>query len=728
MVGIANYGFVLALAWVLPARQFSELASINSILLVLITVGNAALPWVVTGAVVRFPPNSPQRRQALTVTIGVSLVCAAAGFLVLLALSLSYAGVSVEIAAGAIVVLAFVVQAGSGYLQGRRLFVTLGILMVVEAVIKVGAGSLLAVFFGATGALIGAAAGIGTVVGGSLWFARRETGRSGLPLRAYPWHQIIGIGGVQAGVSGLAMLDVIVGSILHGASRVMAGYQAMLVFTRVPLFLTGALSAAVFSRLASGPSPDARDRLVNRAASVYRSLVPPLVAIACTAPAAVLLLVLPSEYRSSFHLLIPLALAGAACGWLNLLTTCYQAEGVFGPPMAVMWATIPIAAELEVLVGQSVTELAWTAAAVDSAVALILVITASRRYQTARLPRSAFASASLAALAVVPLELSAKVPVLWCAVAVLAVAGGLVLGQMSHSADLRLDQTGTAAETVRRGWVTPRRPARIARRLLLKTWAVVVTRLRPMAPPPAWRALVALRSVAGSGPVVCVPSAQRALVVAPHPDDETIGCGGTIALMAASGTSVHIVVASRGEASIGEPGSSSAETGERRWQEILAAARHLGAMTPVCFELPDSDLAPAGETLVERLREALATIRPEVIFAPWPLDGHPDHQATSTALATALKGSIWENATEVWAYEVWAALPANRLVDITPVWPQKRAALDQHRCGRKNFDLDAHLALSRWRSIFVMNGSGYAEAFLTLGAAAFCQLIGEVGG
>ena len=70
---------------------------------------------------------------------------------------------------------------------------------------------------------------------------------------------------------------------------------------------------------------------------------------------------------------------------------------------------------------------------------------------------------------------------------------------------------------------------------------------------------------------------------------------------------------------------------------------------------------------------------------------------------------------------MWAALPANRIVDVTPVWPQKQAALDQHRCGRVSFDLDAHLALTRWRSIFVMNGWGYAEAFLALPRRRFLR-------
>jgi LmbE family N-acetylglucosaminyl deacetylase/O-antigen/teichoic acid export membrane protein len=720
LVGLANYGFVLALVWILPARQFSELASINAILLVLIMVANAALPWVVTRSVVRSAPRSPVRIQAVTVTLGVALVCAVLGFIVLLALSSSYATPGVEVTAGLIVVLAFAGQAGSGYLQGRRLFLLLGVLMVLEAVIKVGAGVLLAVVAGATGALAGAAAGIGVLAGVSLWLARRDMGRSGRPLWSYPWAQITGIGAVQAGVSGLAMLDVIVGSLLHGASHVMAGYQAMLVFTRVPLFLTGALSAALYSRLAGGPGPQSRDWVVGRAAATYRSLVAPLVAAACTAPAVLVLLVVPAQYRSSLHMLVPLAIAGAASGWINLVTTCYQAESSFRLPGTVVWLSLPIAAALELVVGTSVTDLAWAAAAVNSSVALILILAAGHRYRQARLFRQAGGAIAVAGTAAVFLAVAARVPGLWCVLVALVAAGSWVWGRDRDSRRGGTRVVGAGALL--------RLPAQAVRRSLLKVWTLLVVRVRPIAPPGAWRALVAVRSLAGTGPVVCLPSAVRALVVAPHPDDETIGCGGTVALMSDSGCSVDVVVVSRGDASVAEPGALRVRTGERRLAELAAAAGQLGATTLSSLDLPDGDLLSALEPLTEGLRLVLADSRPQIIFAPWPLDDHPDHRATSLAVAAALRSSGLESTTEVWTYEVWAALPANRLVDVTSVWPQKEAALNEHRCGRVTFDLDAHLALARWRSIFAMNGNGYAEAFLALRSSDFCQLIGSLDG
>lgn len=267
-----------------------------------------------------------------------------------------------------------------------------------------------------------------------------------------------------------------------------------------------------------------------------------------------------------------------------------------------------------------------------------------------------------------------------------------------------------------------------ARRLLLTGATRALTRLRPLSPPPVWELLLAARSVAGRGPVVAPPAAGRALVVAPHPDDETIGCGGTAALLAARGAAVDVVVATRGEASVAQPGAAGAGTAGQRAGEAARAARILGLGPPTCLELPDGNVAAHRDELAGWLAGRLDDGAIDAVFAPWPLDDHPDHRAVSRAVAAALERLGRPEGVQVWGYEVWAALPPNRLVDVTAVWGAKQAALDCHQHGRASFDLDAHLALSRWRSIGSMGGTGYAEAFLTLAAPRFCQLVSGLSG
>jgi LmbE family N-acetylglucosaminyl deacetylase len=218
------------------------------------------------------------------------------------------------------------------------------------------------------------------------------------------------------------------------------------------------------------------------------------------------------------------------------------------------------------------------------------------------------------------------------------------------------------------------------------------------------------------------PVAQRVLVLAPHPDDETIGCGGTVALLGAAGTDITVVVATQGEASVAAPTMTMADTASRRRREAREACAQLSTRVPLFLDLPDGGLPGVVEDLAARIAPVVSSTRPDVIFAPWPLDDHPDHRAMASALARV----ALDDGVEIWCYEVWAALPANRIVDVTSTWETKLAALDCYQSGRTSFDLEGHMALSRWRSIFGLSGSGAAEAFLVLSGPAFSALVRAV--
>jgi LmbE family N-acetylglucosaminyl deacetylase len=267
----------------------------------------------------------------------------------------------------------------------------------------------------------------------------------------------------------------------------------------------------------------------------------------------------------------------------------------------------------------------------------------------------------------------------------------------------------------------PRRTGRVwARRMLLSGLTTFVDRLRPLTPPAAWSSLLALRSAAGRGPVFTRPAADRALVLAPHPDDETIGCGGCVALLAEEGTDVRVLAASSGEASTASPSRSARKTAQSRASDLEAACSILGATVEDVLALPDGDLSNHEDAIALSIGNVLARFRPDVVFVPWPLDDHPDHLAVCRALAasTGLQAS-----TKIWCYEVWSALTPNRMVDISPWWDQKNAALQAHAKSAGSSDLTAHLALNRWRSIVGLSGVGQVEAYLVLSPKEFCRLV-----
>lgn len=127
--------------------------------------------------------------------------------------------------------------------------------------------------------------------------------------------------------------------------------------------------------------------------------------------------------------------------------------------------------------------------------------------------------------------------------------------------------------------------------------------------------------------------AQDTLVIAPHPDDETLGCGGLIARLCASGAKVRVVAVTDGENAYPDDALRDDETETRgtRAREQMAALAKLGAGAVEVYRLglTDSGVGGQEEELVALL-EPLVTGATHVI-APWPQDFHPDHEACGRA-------------------------------------------------------------------------------------------------
>ena len=249
-----------------------------------------------------------------------------------------------------------------------------------------------------------------------------------------------------------------------------------------------------------------------------------------------------------------------------------------------------------------------------------------------------------------------------------------------------------------------------------------VARAKPLVPDAFWPLLLALRSVPGSGPLVGLPRFQRALVLAPHPDDESLGGSGTMALLADAGATVTLVVASNGESTIGSPHPAD-ETARLRRAEAEQSASILGADVRF-LGLPDGQLPGSVSDMATAIRAAVDELDAQVVFLPWFVDGHPDHRAVSDAfvsIADQLPASV-----EAWGYETSTALTPNRVVDITTVIDRKQASLAAHATAHLAFDVDCGLGLGRWRSMHGLLGRGYAEAFLAAGAHDYAALARQV--
>ena len=216
---------------------------------------------------------------------------------------------------------------------------------------------------------------------------------------------------------------------------------------------------------------------------------------------------------------------------------------------------------------------------------------------------------------------------------------------------------------------------------------------------------------------------KRALVLIPHPDDEVIGCGGLLALLAQLGVVVRVVLVSDGSGAGGLPEGAAAI----RFKEFLASLNTLGAsISHEAWQLPDGGLADQSAVMDTLLAQSLVNFEPSLLIAPWLYDLHPDHAAVGQLALR--RHQQFKLAQGVLFYEVWSPVAANRFLNITSVWPTKLAALQCHttalECG--NY-VRAMQSLAAYRSL--LSGSlaaegEYAEAYFALDWAADSNKMG----
>jgi LmbE family N-acetylglucosaminyl deacetylase len=185
---------------------------------------------------------------------------------------------------------------------------------------------------------------------------------------------------------------------------------------------------------------------------------------------------------------------------------------------------------------------------------------------------------------------------------------------------------------------------------------------------------------------LAVPGARGVLVLAPHPDDEVFGCGGSAALYALAGVPVQAMVLTDGGL-WGVPAAGQDVIATRQ-AESRAACQVLGYRPPIFEALPDRSLqSDAG--LTERIVKQVRACGADVLMTPSAWEVHPDHRAAALAAIAAI-GQLGEGHTLV-QYEVGAPLLPNVLIDITPVWKLKQKAMACFRSQLAVQSYDKHV-------------------------------------
>lgn len=184
-----------------------------------------------------------------------------------------------------------------------------------------------------------------------------------------------------------------------------------------------------------------------------------------------------------------------------------------------------------------------------------------------------------------------------------------------------------------------------------------------------------------------VPLAKKVLVLAPHPDDETLGCGGTIALYVLNGAAVHSAIISDGGKIAHEFEDEDINIVTMRKKESLAAAKILGTQQTHFLGYPDGELRKYKDEILQKLEDIIEEFNPDIIFSPSPTDYHDDH-ITISAIAMELLNKT--RGFRVAFYEVYGTVRFNSIVDISSVLELKRKAI-----------LSYHYSLFRTPEIFL---------------------------
>lgn len=241
--------------------------------------------------------------------------------------------------------------------------------------------------------------------------------------------------------------------------------------------------------------------------------------------------------------------------------------------------------------------------------------------------------------------------------------------------------------------------------------------------PPRARQLINARRGIDQPLAVDVLPGRRVVVLAPHPDDEVLGCGGAVLAHVAAGAAVTIVHATSGERTWSLAGASDRSRRERREGEAKRAARTLRVDDRATrfWRLPDGKLATQG-ALVDKVRALFRELEPDLVYAPWPLDAHGDHRAITDAVASCLAAG--EREPLVALYEVWGPLVPSHIVDITPHIDRKLEALSAYQDVLAGVDY-VHTArgLAAYRSGQGLGGRGFAEAFCVVTASQLGDLV-----
>ena len=214
-------------------------------------------------------------------------------------------------------------------------------------------------------------------------------------------------------------------------------------------------------------------------------------------------------------------------------------------------------------------------------------------------------------------------------------------------------------------------------------------------------------------------TARRALVLAPHADDEVFGCGAALAQLRAGGAEVSVAVLTDGASDEPDP-ERRASIAKERAAESRAALAALGGGELLLGRLPDRGLLERRPEVTDAIVDVVRDRRPDLLFVPSPSEIHPDHRGVAEAFLEAADGvlaPLLAGATVAF-YEVSQPIRPNFLLDATPYAAAKARAMASFPSQIGSRDYPRFMSgLNTYRALTLGPAVASAEAFYVVSGA-----------
>jgi LmbE family N-acetylglucosaminyl deacetylase len=221
------------------------------------------------------------------------------------------------------------------------------------------------------------------------------------------------------------------------------------------------------------------------------------------------------------------------------------------------------------------------------------------------------------------------------------------------------------------------------------------------------------------------PFSDKMLVVAPHQDDESIGCGGAIAAQLDKNKSVQLLFVTDGGNEFAALGFKNRQAlVEKREQEVRDVCRFSGINTDPIF-LRVEQMSEKADEVIGRLRQAILDTQPKTIFTPFFIDAAEEHVHTTHYLAEALK-TVPDDVV-LYCYEVWSHVIPNVVLDITPYIEKKKKmiALHESQCRATDY-VNSTLGINMYNARLLGNQCRYAERFFEVPKKEFIRISNQM--